>query len=179
LADLAGNRTSTALEVAPLRGLSALAIVEVRADPLGPEPSQEYVELLNFGDTPLSIEGFTLSTDMFATGQRIVGAAVLAPGERLLVVAPDFDSAEASDGPLPAGVRLARLDRALALRNEGAALVLRDAKGQRLSASPALAGARAGQCIERVGSSFRSGALSAFRATLGGGCTPGFASDDP
>jgi hypothetical protein len=179
LADLAGNRASTALGVAPLRGLSALAIMEVRADPLGPEPSQEYVELLNFGDTPLSIEGFTLSTDMFATGQRIVGAAVLAPSERLLVVAPEFDSAEASDGSLPAGVRLARLDRALALRNEGAALLLRDAKGQRLSASPALAGARAGQCIERVGSNFRSGAVSAFRATPGGGCTPGSASDDP
>jgi hypothetical protein len=176
LTDAAGNSREGVLDLAPQADLAKLAIVEVRADPLGPEPSQEYVELLNFGDTALSIEGFTLTTDVFAAGSRIVSASALAAGERVLVVPADFDSAETSDGALPAGVRVARLERALALRNDGAALLLRDARGRRLSASPALSGGSAGQCIARTGTQLRSAAPGEFRPAA---CTPGGPSAAP
>jgi hypothetical protein len=176
LTDAAGNARDSVLELAPQPDLAKLAIDEVRADPLGPEPSQEYVELLNFGDTALAIEGFTLTTDVFAAGSRIVSASALAPGERALVVPPDFDSANLSDGPLPAGVRIARLERALSLRNDGAALALRDAHGRRLSASPALSGGASGQCIARTGAHVRSAAAREFRAAA---CTPGGPSAAP
>lgn len=174
LSDVAGNLRSLPLELTPQPDLARLSIAEVRADPLGPEPSQEYIELLNFGDTPLSIEGFTLTTDVFAAGSRIVSASTLAAGERALVVPPEFDSAEASDGALPAGIRIARLERALSLRNDGASLVLRDARGRRLSASPALSGGAPGRCIERIGAEPRTAA--GFHSAA---CTPGASSGSP
>lgn len=178
LTDLAGNQLSDVLNLAPAADLARVAIVEVRADPLGSEPAQEYVELLNFGDEARSLEGFTLTTDVFANGAAIVGDVSLAAGEHVLVVAPDFDAQETSDGELPQGVRIARLERALALRNDGAELVLRDAQGRRLSAAPALA-ARPGQCIARSGQRYRQGSPLDFRPDPSGACTPGFGSDPP
>lgn len=176
LRDMAGNRTQLELALSPAANLAKVTIDELRVDPLGPEPSQEYVELLNFGDQPVSIMGFTLTDDPYAEGQRIADERELLPGERVLVVAPDFDVADESDGEPVAGARFARLSGALSLRNDGAALLLRDAHGRRLSASPALTPAQPGQCIVRTGSASRS--ASGFVLAADGGCTPGFGSDD-
>lgn len=175
LSDMAGNRTQLELDVAPVTDLAQVTIDELRVDPLGPEPSQEYVELLNFGDQPVSIMGFTLTDDPYSEGQRITDERELAPGERVLVVAPDFDVQDESDGPPASGARFARLAGALSLRNDGAALLLRDAQGRRLSASPALPPARPGQCIARHDSDSRS-ALG-FVLDASGSCTPGFGSE--
>jgi hypothetical protein len=154
-----------------------VTIDEVRVDPLGPEPAQEYVEVLNFGASDVSMQGFSLTNDAFAQGQLILGDPGLAPGERALVVSPDFDVNDRSDGALPAGVRLLRLARPLALRNDGSALYLRDAAGRRLASAPALAPERAGQCVYRVpGEDARSGEPLAFARDVHGGCTPGAAS---
>jgi hypothetical protein len=176
LGDLAGNNSYAQLTLAPAADLPRVAIDEVRVDPLGPEPTQEYVELLNFGASTISIMGFSLTHDPFAQGQPIPGELTLAPGERVLVVAPEFDAQESSDGALPAGVRLARLARPLSLRNEGSALYLRDALGRRLSAAPALVPEKPGQCIYRIASDGRSGEAVAFARDVHAGCTPGAAS---
>jgi hypothetical protein len=64
------------------------------------------------------------------------------------------------------------------LRNDGAALFLRDASGRRLSAAPALE-TRPGQCIVRSEEPSRQGTALDFRPEPSGGCTPGFASDAP
>jgi hypothetical protein len=177
LHDLAGNESRATVRLAPAPDLARVTIDEVRVDPLGPEPAQEYVELLNFGATDVSMQGFSLTNDAFAQGQPITGDERLAPGERALVVAPDFDVNEHSDGALPPGVHLLRLARALSLRNDGSALYLRDALGRRLSAAPALAPERAGQCVHRVESAEpRSGEPLAFTRDASGGCTPGAAS---
>lgn len=178
LRDLADNEHTQLLTLEPARGLPSVSIVEVRADPLGPEPSQEYVELLNFGDQAVSIENFTLTTDPESAGARIVNALVLSPGERILAVAPSFDAHDTADGPLPAGVRLGQLDRALSLRNDGSPLYLRDAEGRRVSAAPALAGESPGQCIVRIDADLRTGRERAFAPDPHAGCTPGYASDD-
>jgi hypothetical protein len=184
LADFAGNTSQTRVTLAPAQALAPISIDEVRVDPLGPEPAQEYVELLNFGASNVSMMGFSLTQDPFAQGQTILGDSVLAPGERALVVPPDFDPADAHDGAAPAGVRLLRLARALSLRNEGSALYLRDAQGRRVSAAPALAPDQPGQCIHRVGRDSplarprarfdpRSGAPLTFAGDAQGSCTPG------
>jgi hypothetical protein len=175
LRDMAGNSTQLELDVAPASDLARIAIDEVRVDPLGAEPSQEYVELLNFGDQPVSIMGFTLTDDPYAEGQRIADERELGPGERVLVVGPDFDVRDASDGPPPSGARFARLSGALSLRNDGAALLLRDAQGRRLSASPALPPAQPGQCIARTGDDRRR--PLGFVLDPAGSCSPGFGSE--
>jgi hypothetical protein len=176
LRDLAGNASYAHVRLAPAADLAALSIDEVRVDPLGPEPAQEYVELLNFGASNVSLMGFSLTHDPFAQGQVITADVTVAPGERVLLVAPDFDARETSDGPLPAGVRLARLARPLALRNEGTTLYLRDGQGRRISAAPALAPEKAGQCVHRVGEDPRSGDGLSFARDEHASCTPGAAS---
>lgn len=175
LSDPAGNTTQLTLALEPARDLAAISIDEVRVDPRGPEPSQEYVELLNFGATSMSIAGFSLSDDAFAPGRQIEGELTLAAGERVLVVAADFDPNDPDDDAPAAGVRLARLSGSLTLRNEGSTLFLRDAHGRRVSAAPALAPERAGQCIVRVGPDHRSGKSSDFALDPSGGCSPGYA----
>jgi hypothetical protein len=178
LEDLAGNSLQLQLPLAPASDLPKLSIDELRVDALGPEPSQEYVELLNFGETAMSITGFSLSTDARTAGQRIESEHSLAPGERALLVAPDFDPQDTRDEAPAQGVRLVRLPAALGLRNEGSALYLRDPHGRRVSAAPALAPERPGQCIVRSGADPRSGKRADFTLDARGGCTPGYASDD-
>lgn len=148
--------------------LAALAIVEVRADPIGAEPTQEYVELLNYGAVPLSIDGYTLTDRADAIGDLLAGS--IAPHERVLVVHPRFDPDAPEDGPIPPGVRLVRLDGPIGaggIANAGEPLYLRDAAGRRISEAPALAAA-AGACIVRGGGSMR--AADGFGVAP---CTPG------
>lgn len=140
------------LELATTPPLARVAIVEVRADPLGPEPAQEYVEVLNYGDVPITLDGFTLSDRADREGDLLAGA--LAPGERALIVSARFDPDDPSDTPVPPGVRLIRVDAALGsggLTNAGEPLFLRDADGRRLSAAPAMAPDRPGTCVARSG----------------------------
>lgn len=173
LSDAAGNRAELPLELTPANDLPTVSIDEVRCDPLGPEPAQEYVELLNYGSQPVSLLGFTLTTDPYREGQRISSDIVVAAGERVLLVAPDFDVQERTDGEPPAAARIVRLPGALSLKNDGAALYLRDTRGRRVSAAPALAPNKAGQCIVRTSADKRSGRVDAFSADVGSPCTPG------
>jgi hypothetical protein len=178
LRDLAGNTAQLMLALEPALALASIAIDELRVDPLGPEASQEYVELLNFGDAPMSIADFSLSDDAFAVGQRVEGRPTLAAGERALVVPAGFDAGDARDQAPAAGVRLLRLAGPLPLRNEGSALFLRDARGRRVSAAPALAPDQPGQCSARLADAEpRSGASATFALDPTGGCTPGYATD--
>ncbi|MBX3272619.1 MAG: lamin tail domain-containing protein [Sandaracinaceae bacterium] len=148
--------------------LAAVSIVEVRPDPHGPEPTQEYVELLNYGAVPLSLDGFHLADRDDRVGDTLSG--VVAPGERVLVVPERFDPDHPADPPVPPGVRLVRVDASLGsggISNAGEPLYLRDAAGRRVSAAPPLA-ARPGVCLVRVGEDMR-GAEGFVLAP----CTPG------
>jgi hypothetical protein len=169
LEDLAGHATERGLSLQTAYALPRLAIDEVRPDPLGPEPAQEYVEVLNFGSEPVQITGFSLTDDSFDPGRAVVDSLAVEPGERVLVVGPEFDAREPSDGALPAGVRLARLEGALSLRNDGEALFLRDELGRRVAEMPRVAPQAAGQCIGRL---VHDGAIE-FVPDPAGGCTPG------
>jgi hypothetical protein len=174
--DLAGERAEHGLSLETAYALAPVTIDEVRPDPLGPEPAQEYVELLNFGSEPVNIMGFSLTDDSFDAG-RVLGAQLaMAPGERVLVVGPDFDAREPSDGELPAGVRLVRLAGPLSLRNDGDALFLRDELGRRVAESPRVAPHGAGQCVGRL---VDASGRAEFVPDPRGGCTPGTATLEP
>lgn len=154
--------------------LAQVTITEVRADPLGQEPIQEYVELWNYGPTAASIDGFTLADRETRGGMLIGSPAPLQPGERVLLVADGFDPESTLDASPPPGTRLVRIGSALASRglsNAGEPLFLRDRRGRRLSASPSTPRPKPGSCNVRISDDPRSGEPGAFvRASE---CTPG------
>lgn len=171
LEDLAGLASSHSVLVETLPPLPTLAIVEVRADPEGDEPGQEYVEILNFGTVTVDLAGLHLSDRPDALGDAIERPVLLTPGQRALLVADGFDPDAPEDVPVPPGALLVRMGTSLAtggLTNAGEPLFLRDAEGHRLSAAPALPAPDEGQCIVRVGDAMR--AATGF---VGGPCTPG------
>jgi hypothetical protein len=156
--------------------LATLSISEVRADPEGREPDQEYVELLNYGARPQSLRGIALADAPDDAGMTLAQDALLAPGARALLVADTFTTDSALDVPPAVGTQLLRLGKTLTrggLSNAGEALYLRDADGHRLSASPASPLPRPGLCTVRSSDDPRTGAEGSFVYDPNGGCTPG------
>ncbi|MBK7774331.1 MAG: lamin tail domain-containing protein [Sandaracinaceae bacterium] len=176
---LSGATTTVDTLVRTHPPLAQLSITEVLADPLGPDPDQEYVELLNHGPVPLPLAGLTLADAPEREGDEVTSGVVLAPGARVLLVAARFDAgAMHGDAPIPPGVPIVRLEGPIAtggLTNSGEPLYLRDAQGRRLSAVPAVAGGVEGRCAQRVGDDPRSGEPGAFITRAS--CTPGGAAD--
>src|SRR4029079_1554723 len=86
--------------------LAALAITEVRSDPRGIEPRQEYVEIVNWGATAVDLMGISLADAPSEDGTTIAQAWSLAPGQRALLVPDDFDPADGADDVVPPGVPL-------------------------------------------------------------------------
>lgn len=173
---LDGRGLEATLPVATTPPLAPLSIVEVRADPLGPEPRQEYVELLNYGAMPIDIQGFTVTDRADAAGDPLPGGRPVQPGQRALVVAAAFDPSDDADPPVPSGALLLRLEGPIGtggLANRGEPVLLRDAEGRRLSAAPALGAPGPGWCLVRTGDDPRRGREEDFAPDPAGTCTPG------
>ena len=174
--DLAGREQTFSVEITTEADLPLLSITEVRADPRGAEPAQEYVEVTNAGDAPIDLAGFALSDRADREGDLIARAVVLPPRGRALVVADAFDPLDLEDDPAPAGVPLVRIGSSLGsggLTNAGEPLFLRDGSGRRVSSAPALAAPAEGACIVRISGDPRRGGLDAFAPDAELGCTPG------
>lgn len=173
---LGGENRRVPVAAATHADLAPVSIVEVRADALGPEPAQEYVELLNQGPTPVDLAGFRLTDDPFREGDRIPGPARLPGGGRALVVGDAFDPEDPADPPVPGGVPLFRVDGTLGsggLANGGEPLWLVDSLGRPVSAAPGSPAPGPGHCLVRVAPDPRTGDAGAFRPDAAGGCTPG------
>ncbi len=173
LIGLSGASHVERLSLAVPEGLLPVTIAEVRANPLGAEPRQEYVEVLNFGPAPVPVAGLALADRPDRIGDVIETAQTIPPGARALLVADAFDPDDDADVPVPPGVPLIRVGTSLAsagLSNAGEAIYLRDAEGRRLSSAPALE-TDGGECLVRV-ATVRKGDLDAFEV---GPCTPGTA----
>lgn len=176
--DLAGHVVETTLALRTAPPLPTISIVEVRADPLGTEPRQEYVEVLNYGATSVDLEGMSVTDRLDSEGDVVPRPQRVAPGQRALLVADDFDPEDPADPPVPPGVPLVRIGRSIAtggITNAGEALFLRDASMQRLSSAPALP-TGPGACIVRVGGDPRGDSPALFTVAP---CTPGLAPSAP
>jgi hypothetical protein len=176
LRDSAGNERKQQLELQTLPPLAKISIAEVRADALGPEPQQEFVELLNYGSTPVDLLGFVLEDRVDASGTPIARSLVVAPQTRALLVADGFDASDARDVAPPPGTPLLRVGRALAgsgLSNAGSALFLRDPTGNRVSAAPAVPIPKPGVCTVRTSADMRDGSTHSFEYDAHDTCTPG------
>jgi hypothetical protein len=176
--DAAGNGARFELALATTEPLPTLSITELLADPRGPEPQQEHVEVHNYGERPIDLEGFALADHPESEGDVISGSHVVPPGARVLIVGADFDASSPDGDPaIPPGATLVRVDRSLGsggLSNAGEPLFLRDPEGRRISAAPAIPPPREGVCIaRRSGVDPRTGAAGSFDYDGAGSCSPG------
>lgn len=174
--DAIGGSDAHTLTLRTLPALATLSISEVRADPEGREPDQEYVELLNYGSGSVSLRGIALADAPDDAGMTLTQDVQLAPGARALLVADTFSTDSALDVAPAIGTQLLRLGKTLTrggLSNTGEALYLRDAGGHRLSAAPASPPPRPGLCVVRASDDPRTGVEGSFGYDPNGSCTPG------
>jgi hypothetical protein len=141
--DLAGRELGATVVVQTGPPRARIVIDEVLANPLGPEPQQEWVELVNDGS--IAVELGTLSLEDLG-GATALPAGLLAPGERVLVAREDFVLDDGLDVPVAPATRLLRVASLgkNGLSNSGEPLVLRAADGSELSRFPALPKPKAG-----------------------------------
>jgi len=137
--DLAGNLAETAaVSVTVPPDLLPLAITEVHANPAGPEPAQEYVELRNLGPAPIDTGSLIIEdskgSDMLPSllPTLLPSSAGLEPGEYALIVPAGFDEQSALDVRPRAGTPLIRVDARIGsdgLSNAGEVVRLRTTGG--------------------------------------------------
>ncbi len=127
--------------------LPHVVVSEVFANPLGPEPAQEWVELYNDGTIPVQLSNLSLED---GGGKTELPAFVLAPGGFALVVRDDYDPTSGSDPAPAAGTKLLRVPSLgkNGLSNSGEALALR-AGAELLSKFPVLPKPKPGLSVAR------------------------------
>lgn len=125
--------TSTEVMVAPV------VINEVLHDPLGAEPHQEFVELLNQGTSAVSLDGWVLTDE--GGSDTLAAPAPVAAGTLVLIVSASYQPGVGGDpvpGPGSVVIRLEGPIGAQGLRNSGELVRLSDSNGAVVSTFPAL-----------------------------------------
>jgi Lamin Tail Domain len=113
-----------------------VAINEVLAHPLGPEPAQEWVEIVNDGPAPAVLDGYVL---IVGSGSTPLPAAMLPPGAFALIVNQEYMAMGGPDVvPAPGTLFLTvpHLGKQ-GLSDEGETLALLDNDGNTISSFPA------------------------------------------
>jgi hypothetical protein len=151
--ELIGSVLSSAGAHEPLRATFTtgparrhVVLNEVLANPAGPEPDAEWLELVNDSDRPTSLSDLWLED---SSGHVRLPDAVLGPGEIALIVGDGFRTSGV-DVPVPDGVRLLRVPSlgARGLSNQGEGLLLVGPEGV-VSRFPLLPAPHAGQSLAR------------------------------
>lgn len=117
---------------------------EVMSNPVGPEPMQEWIELVNAG----FLSGMVLKD---SGGGLELPATVVHPGEYVLVVRDDFDASLPGDVPVADFVKLVRVPQIgqSGLSNAGESLTLLATSGDTISRFLAVPAKTAGFSIAR------------------------------
>ncbi|WP_437289951.1 lamin tail domain-containing protein [Sorangium sp. So ce406] len=160
------RRTFSAMTRAPM---PHVVINEVLANPVGAEPSQEWVELYNDGDVPADLTGYVLAD---VGGETELPSISLGPGTYALVVNEDYVAEDELDPPAPPDTLLLRVPKLgnHGLSNSGEPLKLKDGGGAVMSRSPALPEPKAGMSLARVRPRAPDGSAGSF---VTGWPTPG------
>jgi hypothetical protein len=146
--DNAGHVERGAFASRTLAPMPHVIISEVLANPLGPEPAQEWVELYNDGEVLAELGGTVLAD---VGGEIALPPALLAPGAYALVVNETYAELDELDPAPPSGALLLRVAKLgnHGLSNAGEPLQLRK-DGVILSRSPAAPAPKAGMSLARV-----------------------------
>lgn len=176
LVDLEGTADESAITVETVVPLPPIALTEVRADALGTEPRQEYVEILNQGSSDLDLQGFAVTDAADKEGDLITQPTPLPAGARALIVADAFDPNDAADVRVPPGIILIRIGTSIGssgLSNAGEPVWIRDPSGRRITGAPAAASVGGGVCLVRIADDPRRFDREAFAWDPNSTCTPG------
>lgn len=179
LRDLAGHQRTIKPGAHTLLRTNPIIITEVLANPMGTEPSQEFVEIYNRSNTPIPLIGWTL--DDIGDGLRIntLPPVSLEPGQFGVIVGVNYNLQSPVDKKPHPKALLIRLDETLGnngLANSGEPLFLRDAHGSIMSTygnHVQSAGKPAnGSSVERIDFT-QCDIASNWRANVKGTSTPG------
>ena len=159
------GRTQRGSFTATTKPLSAhLVLNEVLANPIGPEPHQEWVEIYNDGQMDTTLAGYHI---LDIGGDTVLPDVVLPAGQFALVVNETFvEDDEVDVGPLPEAilVRVPVLGKS-GLSNSGELLRLVDPEGHTISRFPALPKPKAGKSVSRRTPDAPDGVSSSFAIT--------------
>jgi hypothetical protein len=162
LEDVNGNAGACALSVVALGG-PTVAVTEVLADPLGPEPGQELVEIANYGAADVDLSGWMIDDGGDANGDVLPAGCAIPPGKVALLVPDDYDPASTEDPTPAAGAIIISIGSSLGtsgLKNDAAETVeLYDAAGVVVSAYDA-----------RLGDPVEGRSAARLRAEVPDGC---------
>lgn len=170
--DAAGRVIEIREEVTTAPPRSHLVINEVMAAPRGPEPAQEWIELVNDGSEPANLADYQL--DVAGTAAALP-AVILAPGEYALIVSEAYVLGEGSDIPPASGTRLVRIPKLgkRGLSNEGQVIALLDEDGAVVSRFPAIPKPQKGVSVIRVRPDALDELPGSFAYDAKGGSSPG------
>jgi hypothetical protein len=165
-----GTTRACELELTTASAARHLVLSEVLANPLGPEPASEWIELVNDSQLAVDLAGLWLED---ATNRSFLPHDVLAPHERALLVGAGFRPS-ALDAPVAPGTRLLELSSlgARGLSNSGEALLLVGEEGI-VARFPALNASHAGRSQARRALDGADDEPAAFGEHGGVGASPG------
>lgn len=148
LFDLSGRSEPVSASLMTQAPRPRLLINEVYANALGPEPEQEWVELVNAGTAPVALLGYVLED---AGGETPLPDSELRPGEFALVINDSYRAEPDRDVPFAATAKLLPVERLgkSGLANAGEALRLRAPEGQFVSRFPSTPPPKAGISVAR------------------------------
>jgi hypothetical protein len=168
-----GEGVAFELEFRTLPARPRWVLNEVLANPLGREPAEEWIELVNGSSLALDLGGLVLED----SGGRVeLPALLVAPGAHVLVVREDFGSLGQDVVPAEATpfLRVAELGKN-GLSNSGEPLRLLDRSGAVLSAFPSLASKHAGVSLARRSLDTTDADVAGFAEHAAPGASPGAA----
>lgn len=151
--------------VTTLEAMPHVILNEVYANPLGAEPAQEWVEVVNDGAAAARLFGYTL---MDIGGEAVLPEAELLPGAYALIVNEPFEEDDELDAVPAAGTMLIRVPRLGkgGLSNSGEPLKLLDGEGKVVSRFGAGPRVKAGQSVARRFPAAADGVSASFAAAV-------------
>ena len=170
--DVGGEERHSSFELSTFGARPHVVINEVLANSLGPEPTEEWVELVNDGTTAVDLDSWTLSD---IGGGSVLPAHVIEPHAFVLVVRDDFVRDDGLDPAAPPGLALLRVPEigSHGLSNAGEPLELDDASGRVMSRFPAVPKPKAGVSVARRHPWSLDDDPRSFGLSAGKGASPG------
>lgn len=161
--DLSGGAAGALVSVSTLAPMPHVIINEVYANPLGEEPEQEWIEIVNDGAVAADLGGYIVAD---IGGKAELPSAWLAPGELALIVNEAYNEMEdeLDPAPLPGTLilRVPSLGRS-GLSNGGEPIKLLDPAGNVLSRAPATPKPKPGSSLARVSPAAVDGLAMSFK----------------